>query len=110
MQYTVMIHRQPPGHYVAHAPAVPNCRGEGRTRNEALHRLKTAIEEWLIETEITTLEINTSSFATPPQASPSNPWLATAGIFAGDPMLEPLLQEILAAREAARVGDWALAS
>ena len=105
MQYTVMIHRQPPGHYVAHAPAVPNCRGEGRTRNVALHRLKTAIEEWLIETEITTLEINTSSFATPPQTGQTNPWLATAGIFADDPMLEPMLQEILAAREAERVRD-----
>ncbi len=105
MQYTVMIHRQPPGHYVAHAPAVPNCRGEGRTRNEALHRLKTAMEEWLTETEITTLEITTNSFATPAVAGHPNPWLTTAGIFAGDPMLEPMLQEILAEREAERVGD-----
>ena len=97
MQYTVMIHRQPPGGYVAHAPAVPICRGEGRTRHEALRQLKTAIEAWLVETEITTLEINT------PVSSPAiqeNPWLATAGIFADDPMLEPILQEILAAREA----------
>jgi predicted RNase H-like HicB family nuclease len=99
MQYTVMIHRQPPGRYVAHAPAVPTCRGEGRTRNEALHQLKMAIETWLIETEITTLEINTPS---PLPTTEENPWLTTAGVFADDPMLEPMLQEILAAREAER--------
>lgn len=102
MQYTVMIHRQPPGRYIAHAPAVPNCRGEGRTRNEALRQLKTAIEEWLLETEITTLEINTPISTPMPQ---ENPWLATAGVFADDPMLEPILQKILAEREAERPGD-----
>ena len=53
---------------------------------------------------------HTSSFATSAVAGHTNPWLATAGIFAGDPMLEPMLQAILAAREAERVGDWALAS
>ena len=102
MQYTVMIHRQPPGGYIAHAPAVPICRGEGRTRHEALRQLKTALETWLRETEITTLEINT------PVSSPTtqeNPWLATAGIFVDDPMLEPMLQEILAEREAERSGE-----
>ena len=97
MQYTVMIHRQPPGHYIAHALAVPICRSEGRTRHEALRQLKTAIEAWLVEAEITTIEINTP---VPSPLTQENPWLATAGIFADDPMLEPILQEILAAREA----------
>ncbi|MFN8446962.1 MAG: type II toxin-antitoxin system HicB family antitoxin [Caldilineaceae bacterium] len=102
MQYTVMIHRQPLGHYVAQAPAVPNCRGEGRTRNEALRQLKSAIEQWMLETEITTLEIQTPAPAG--STAQSNPWLATAGLFANDPMLEPMLQKILAAREAERPG------
>lgn len=107
MQYTVMIHHQPPSRYIAHAPAVPNCRGEGRTRNEALRQLKTAIEEWLLETEITTLEINTPISTSMPQESmpQENPWLATAGGFADDPMLEPMLQKILAEREAERPKD-----
>ena len=103
MQYTVMIHRQPPNHFIAQAPALPNCRGEGQTRAEALQRLKNAIEEWLLETEITTLEIQTPTPTAPNEQT--NPWLATAGIFADDPMLEPILQEILAAREAERPGD-----
>lgn len=105
MQYTVMIHRQPPGRYVAQAPAVPACRGEGRTRNEAVHQLKIAIEQWLLETEITTIEINTPAQQPVIDIVQGNPWLATAGIFADDPMLEPMLQEILAAREAERPGD-----
>lgn len=102
MQYTVMIHRQPQGRYVAQAPAVPACRGEGRTRNEAVHQLKIAIEQWLRETEITTIEINTPTQQPSIDPAQANPWLATAGIFAGDPMLEPMLHEILAAREAER--------
>jgi len=102
MRYTVMIHRQPPGSYVAQAPAVPACRGEGRTRHEAVRQLKLAIEQWLLDTEITTIEINTPAQQPALDAVQENPWLATAGIFADDPMLEPMLQEILAAREAER--------
>ncbi len=105
MQYTVMIHRQPPGRYIAQAPAAPTCRGEGRTRHEALRQLKMAIEQWLLETEITTLEINTPTQRPVVEAAQENPWLATAGIFADDPLLEPMLQEILAAREAERPKD-----
>lgn len=33
---------------------------------------------------------------------PANPWLATAGIFADDPQLLPMLEEIYAARDATR--------
>lgn len=105
MQYTVMMHRQPPGRYVAQAPAAPTCRGEGRTRNEALRQLKIAIEAWLLDTEITIIEINTPAQPPAIDAGQGNPWLATAGIFAEGPMLEPMLQEILAAREAERPGD-----
>ncbi len=58
------------------------------------------IAAWEPETELTTLEINTANRA---PAEEENPWLATAGIFANDPMLEPMLQEILANREAERL-------
>jgi predicted RNase H-like HicB family nuclease len=69
------------GTYVAVAPAVPNCIGEGETQGEALNRLKMALEEWLAETEITTIEV------TAPETDDGrkfNPWLMTAGIFADD--------------------------
>ena len=99
MRYMVLLRRHPLGTYVAVAPAVPGCTGEGRTRYEALSHLKTALEDWLVETEITTIEV-----AMPERGDGRrlNPWFMTAGIFADDPALEPMLREIYAAREAER--------
>jgi hypothetical protein len=62
-----------------------------------LSRLKIALENWWAGTEITTVEV---SVARPAADSRQNPWLATAGIFADDPALEPMLREIYAARVA----------
>jgi hypothetical protein len=64
-----------------------------------LSRLKIALEDWWAATEITTVEV---SGAKPAADSRQNPWLATAGIFADDPALEPMLREIYAARAAER--------
>jgi predicted RNase H-like HicB family nuclease len=99
MQYMVLLRQHPLGKYVAVAPAVPGCKGEGKTRDEALRRLKTALEDWLIETEITTIEV---AMPAPGDGQGLNPWLMTAGIFADDPMLEPMLREIYIARDAER--------
>jgi len=79
MRYTVLVRQRPPGKYIARAPAVPGCKGEGHTRDEALRRLQTAIEAWLTEAEITTIEV---ALPQPDKQQESNPWLATAGIFA----------------------------
>jgi len=95
MRYTVLVRQRPPGKYIARAPAVPGCKGEGRTRDEALRRLRTAIETWLAEAEITTIEV---ALPQTDKQQELNPWLATAGIFADDPMLEPMLKDIYAAR------------
>jgi hypothetical protein len=53
----------------------------------------------LTETEITTIELAAPE---PGDGRTLNPWLMTAGIFADDPALEPMLREIYAAREAER--------
>jgi predicted RNase H-like HicB family nuclease len=45
MRYTVILREHPAGRYVAVAPAVPDCHVEGRTRHEALERLRLTLEE-----------------------------------------------------------------
>jgi predicted RNase H-like HicB family nuclease len=107
MRYMVLLRRRPLGTYVAMAPAVPGCAGEGGTRDEALNRLKTALEDWLVETEITMIDVAMPEPGDgrrwhPEPVEGLNPWLMTAGLFADDPALEPMLQEIYAAREAER--------
>ena len=59
MRYTVMLREHSAGRYIAIAPAVPDCRVEGRTRHEALERLKLTLEEWLRGTEVTSIEVST---------------------------------------------------
>ena len=91
--------RQSVGTYRATAPAAPGCRATGRTRDEALNRIKAMLESWLAQTEITTIEVAAPAAAAGREA---NPWLATAGSFADDPALEPMLDDIYAARAAER--------
>lgn len=99
MRYTVMLRERTPGHYVAVAPAIPECRAEGKTRQETLALLQVTLEEWMRQTEVTSIEISTSHAA--PDAE-QNPWLDTAGLFTDDPTLEPLLSTIYAERNAER--------
>jgi len=96
MQYTVLLHRYSTGVYEAVIPAVPGCAGKGKTRSEALNQLKNTLQDWLHTTEITTIEVDSSQSEQPPKL---NPWLATAGMFEADPMLESMLKEIYALRE-----------
>ena len=97
MKYTVMLRQRLDGKYSAVAPAIPDCRVEGRTRHEALERLKLTLEDWLQGIEVTSLEVSTPS--TDPGVQ-RNPWLDTAGLFADDATLEPMLQAIYVERAA----------
>lgn len=102
MRYTVILREHPVGRYIAMAPAVPDCRVEGKTRHEALERLRLTLEEWLKGTEVTSVEV------TVPQDDPNakrNPWLDTAGLFADDTTLEPMLGRIYAERAAERLAE-----
>ncbi len=102
MRYMVLLRRRPLGTYVAVAPAAPGCTGEGGTRNEALSRLKASVEDWLVDTEITTIDV---AVPEPVDGRSLNPWLMTAGMFADDRTLEPMLREIYDARDAERPAE-----
>ncbi len=97
MRYTVMVREHSAGRYVAIAPAIPDCRVEGKTRHEALERLRLTLEEWFQGTEVTSVEVSTPRGD---QDTNGNPWLDTAGIFADDATPEPMLQKIYAERVA----------
>ena len=100
MRYTVMLRENSVGRYVAIAPAVPDCRVEGKTRHEALERLRLTLEEWLKGTEVTSVEV---SVPQDDSDAKRNPWLDTAGLFADDATLEPMLGKIYADRAAERL-------
>ncbi|HHC24516.1 MAG TPA: type II toxin-antitoxin system HicB family antitoxin [Desulfobacterales bacterium] len=95
MRYTVLLHHYLTGTYEAVVPAVPGCIGKGNTRDEALGQLRDTLSDRLKRTEITWLDVDFQKLGEERQ----NPWLATAGMFADDPTLEPMLREIYSFRE-----------
>ena len=94
MRYTVLLQQRPDGRYQASAPAIPGLMQIGKDRVDALKIIQQAIISTMTTTEVVYLDI--------PKPAPvaENPWLATAGMFADDPTLEPLLEKIYAARDA----------
>ena len=93
MRYTVLLQQRPDGRYQASAPAIPGLMQIGNNRVDALNIIQQAILSTLTTTEVVYLDIPE------PTTAPENPWLATAGMFADGPTLEPLLEEIYAARD-----------
>lgn len=93
MRYPVLLQRRGDGKYHAAVPLLPDITRVGDTRDEALQAIEHAITEAMQTTEVVYLDFPAS------QDGPSNPWLDTAGIFADDPELEPMLRDIYAARD-----------
>lgn len=93
MQYPVQIEQQNGG-YHASVLTVPTLTKTAPTKAEALRLIYDALLDYVKRTEIVYLDIPTAEAAD----SASDHWLATAGIFADDPTLLPMLDEIYAAR------------
>jgi predicted RNase H-like HicB family nuclease len=94
MRYPVQIEQQN-GHYHASVLTVPTLTQTATTRSEVLRLIQEALLEHVKHTEIVYVEI-------PPiaaQPAATDHWLDTAGSFADDPTLLPMLAEIYAARD-----------
>jgi len=93
MDYAVCIQERD-GHYTATAPLLPNCRGEGETRDQALGELRARVFEVAEHTESTVLE-GPSAKGT---RRAENPWLETAGMFEDDALYQEMLKNVEAYR------------
>jgi predicted RNase H-like HicB family nuclease len=92
MQYAILLQRRSDGKYEAYVPLVPGLSRTGDTKKETLAKIREAIATTMSQIELVYLDVPSSA------VKPENPWLATAGLFADDEILEPMLQEIYAAR------------
>ncbi|MFV9507500.1 MAG: type II toxin-antitoxin system HicB family antitoxin [Oscillochloridaceae bacterium umkhey_bin13] len=93
MRYPVLVQRRPDGSYQALVPMIPDMTRIAATRDEAIASIRSAIADAMQTTEVVYLDV--PGFG----AVPNNPWLETAGIFADDPDLDPMLHAIYTARE-----------
>lgn len=94
MRYPIQIEQQN-GYYHAAVLTVPSLTKTATTRAEVLRLIRDALLDFVKRTEIVYVDIPTADAATPA----TDHWLATAGIFADDPTLMPMLDEIYAARD-----------
>lgn len=94
MRYPVQIEQQN-GHYHASVVTVPTLTKTAPTRAEVLRLIQDALLEYVQHTEIVYVEIPTADVAAPA----TDHWLTTAGIFADDPTLLPMLEEVYASRD-----------
>ena len=94
MRYTLFLRPRGDGTYHGSVPAMPGVAEVGDTREATIEALERAIRTTLETAEYVSIELPDRPTVE------ANPWLATAGIFADDPTLEPMLREIYAARDA----------
>ena len=94
MRYPVQIEQQN-GHYRASVLTVPTLTKTAASRAAVLRLIQEALLEHVKRTEIVYIDIPTID---KPPAGVDH-WLATAGSFADDPTLLPMLEEIYAARD-----------
>ncbi|MGJ5630803.1 hypothetical protein [Nostoc sp. CALU 1950] len=88
LNYDVLIENQPDGGVSATVLGLPDFKGSGVTKEEALEKVIQLLQER--KPEIVTLEIE------PPQAE--HPWMKFAGMFKDDPQFDEMLAYIEADR------------
>lgn len=94
MRYAILLQQHPDGQFQASVPAIPGLIRVGATRDDTLQSIQQAIVTALATAEVVYIDIPDTA------AASVNPWVASAGMFADDPTLEPMLAEIYAARDA----------
>ncbi|MEH2086456.1 hypothetical protein [Nostoc sp.] len=88
LNYDVLIENKPDGGVSATVLGLPDFKGSGVTKEEALEKLIQLLQER--KPEIVTLEIE------PPQTE--HPWMKFAGMFKDDPQFDEMLAYIEADR------------
>ena len=94
MRYPVQIEQQN-GHYHASVLTVPTLTKTADSRAEVLRLIQEALLDHVKRTEIVYVDIPPLDAA----LAATDHWLATAGSFADDPTLLPMLDEIYAERD-----------
>ena len=92
MKYSVVIEKDKK-HYRAFVPALPGCIAKGRTKAEALEKVRQAVVGRLSKMEVTTIEVNVQPSA--------DSWEPFIGIWKDDPTWEEFQAEIAAYRQKA---------
>lgn len=94
MQYQVFVQNQSEQRFIASIVGIPNLTVEGKTEEEAIEKVKAALETQLAIGKFITIDIS-PNLPTPE----TDPWLKNLGLFADDPTFDDFLAEVAAYRQ-----------
>jgi len=80
MIYQIFVQSRPETGYIASVIGIPDCVAEGDTEEEAIAKVKEALNQWLSRGKIVTVEIDIGE-----AAQADNPWLRICGKYKDDP-------------------------
>ncbi|WP_392535232.1 type II toxin-antitoxin system HicB family antitoxin [Nostoc sp. C117] len=93
MQYQIFIQSQE-NNFVASVVGMPNVMVEANTEQEAIAKVKTALETQLATGKLVTIEVNPKELPHPEITQ-----MKYAGIFANDPTFDDFMDKIAAIRK-----------
>jgi predicted RNase H-like HicB family nuclease len=88
MKYLVLLEKHD-GVYTATVPALPGCRSQGVTEEEALQNVQAVIAELLSRVTVATVEVEA-----PPKGLSLHTWARFAGMWKDDPSFDDFLAQI----------------
>ena len=94
MQYQIFVQSHAEQGFVASVVGMPNVSVEGVTEDEAIAKVKIALESQLALGKLVTIEVADQVID-----HDSDPWLKNMGIFADDPTFDDFLREVTAYRQ-----------
>ncbi len=91
MHYNVFVENQPDHGYIATVVGWPDCVGVGSTREEAIARARTSIQDCLQRGEIVRIQVG--------ESATDDPWESIINSFAADPHWDEFQAELRRLRE-----------
>lgn len=99
MTYYVTVENGAANRYTATVIGWPTCMAEGKTREEAIDRVKQRFTERLAHLEIVPIEVDLPRLE-PIATSAEHPWAKFAGMYQANPLFDEVLDSIPAYRRA----------
>ncbi|BAZ15549.1 hypothetical protein NIES4071_74210 [Calothrix sp. NIES-4071] len=96
MQYQVFVQSESEQHFVASVLGIPNLTVEGKTEEEAICNIKSALEAQLAKGKFMTIEVEA-----PKEGNQNATWMKYAGIFASDPTFDDFMEKLSVIRKEA---------
>jgi predicted RNase H-like HicB family nuclease len=94
MKYQIFVQCQSEKNFLASVVGMPNLTVEGRTEEEAIFKVKSALEKQLATGKFVTIEVNPEI-----QPNANTPQMKYAGIFANDPTFDDFMEKLAVIRK-----------